>query len=409
MERCEDFEVGGFARIERGKARAKRGDFWEGLELMSSGAGVMRGWEWAFGAAVDLVRPFLKPTGRRAMVIACPAPMPCECQHAVRETEMFGLVAACCCEDWRCDTFRLELGDVLIHALDRHAFGAPVAGTLGFVGTDGTGHQGVGMFEIGRCTAAAAPVYRGMGDSEALLREIGKVVAVREGPFVLLTPTGKACSAQVEQALRHQAAAHISLSSVLEPLPRGAFRAMEAAGPALADFVERVARSRQSGAVLSGIHREIAAVRGEFVELRSAKQRLEKMLAEGLFAFTQKVDANSFKVLCAILAEGDVAKASRSLATPEATVRAVVRRWRERGKEYRAMVDLVRWRKKVGRKEKLPLNEAIVHERAATTDYPGLLSDVLEGLLSMTEENWAERCEDLAEMLRPAVAGERGR
>jgi hypothetical protein len=36
-------------------------------------------------------------------------------------------------------------------------------------------------------------------------------------------------------------------------------------------------------------------------------------------------------------------------------------------------------------------------------DYPGLLADVLDGLLSMNEENWAERCEELAEMLRPAV------
>jgi hypothetical protein len=32
--------------------------------------------------------------------------------------------------------------------------------------------------------------------------------------------------------------------------------------------------------------------------------------------------------------------------------------------------------------------------------------DVLDELLSMTEENWEERCEELAEMLR-AVAGDR--
>ena len=32
------------------------------------------------------------------------------------------------------------------------------------------------------------------------------------------------------------------------------------------------------------------------------------MLADGVFAFTRKVDPVSFKVLCTILAEGDVAK-----------------------------------------------------------------------------------------------------
>ena len=81
---------------------------------------------------------------------------------------------------------------------------------------------------------------------------------------------------------------------------------------------------------------------------------------------------------------------------------AEVRRWQEKGKEYQAMVDLVRWRKKVGRKEKLPLNEAIGNERAQSADYPALLSDVLDGLLSMTEENWAERCGELTDMLRVA-------
>ena len=43
-----------------------------------------------------------------------------------------------------------------------------------------------------------------------------------------------------------------------------------------------------------------------------------------------------------------------------------------------AMVELVRWRKKVGRKERLPLNDAIVHKRAATVDYPEMIADVLE-------------------------------
>ena len=68
------------------------------------------------------------------------------------------------------------------------------------------------------------------------------------------------------------------------------------------------------------------------------------------------------------------------------------------------MLELVRWRKSVGGKETLPLNEAVLQDRAETTDYPGLLSDVLEGLLSMTEENWQERCDELAEVLRPVIS-----
>jgi len=53
----------------------------------------------------------------------------------------------------------------------------------------------------------------------------------------------------------------------------------------------------------------------------------------------------------------------------------------------------------------LLLNEAILHEKAETTDYPGLLSDVLDGLLSMTADNWQELCEELAEVLRAVDRG----
>ena len=129
------------------------------------------------------------------------------------------------------------------------------------------------------------------------------------------------------------------------------------------------------------------------------------MQADGIFAFTQKVDATSFKILCAVLAHGDVAKAGRTLGIGDPMMRKLLRQWRTRGPAYQAMLDLVRWRKKVGRKETMPLNDAILHEKADTTDYPALLSDVLDGLLSMTETNWQDLAEELAQLLRPALSG----
>src|SRR5436190_12152433 len=50
-------------------------------------------------------------------------------------------------------------------------------------------------------------------------------------------------------------------------------------------------RWRSVEEVLTDIYREIAAVRKDFSEVRSAKEWLEKMLADGVFAFTRKVDA----------------------------------------------------------------------------------------------------------------------
>jgi len=175
--------------------------------------------------------------------------------------------------------------------------------------------------------------------------------------------------------------------------------------PMLAEFARRVPSLRSDNGTLLNIHREIASVRKDFGELRNAKQRLEKMLADGVFAFTRKVDPVSFKVLCTILAEGDVAKAGRRLGVRDPLMRYHLRQWKERGVAYSVMLDLIRWRKRVGRKETLPLNEAILHEKAETTDYPGLLSDVLDGLLSMTEENWQELCGELAEVLRAVDRG----
>jgi len=67
------------------------------------------------------------------------------------------------------------------------------------------------------------------------------------------------------------------------------------------------------------------------------------------------------------------------------------------------MLDLVRWRKRVGRTEKVPLNDEIVLGRARVADYPALLSEVLEGLLSMTESNWEDLSKELAEMLKAEV------
>jgi len=52
------------------------------------------------------------------------------------------------------------------------------------------------------------------------------------------------------------------------------------------------------------------------------------------------------------------------------------------------------------RTDKVPLNDEIILRTARSTDYPALLSEVLEELLSMTESNWEELGKELAEMLK---------
>jgi hypothetical protein len=65
------------------------------------------------------------------------------------------------------------------------------------------------------------------------------------------------------------------------------------------------------------------------------------------------------------------------------------------------VLDLVRWRKEIGPHGTVPLNESITRGTAASTDFPGLLADVLDEVLSMDEQNWDEKAATLATLLRP--------
>jgi len=151
------------------------------------------------------------------------------------------------------------------------------------------------------------------------------------------------------------------------------------------------------------LRREIAAVRRDYHELRCAKEHLERMRAQGLFQFTGRIDPESFRLICAVLVHGDVAKAGRALKEKDSTLRMRMAEWKRRGPAYEVLLELVRWRKSISRRQPGQLSEEILGGRAASTDFAGLLSDVLDELLSFDESNWETKCEELAALLRPYV------
>ena len=155
--------------------------------------------------------------------------------------------------------------------------------------------------------------------------------------------------------------------------------------------------------LLADIHKEIAAVRTDFRDMKTVKERLAKMQGEKLFAFTNKIDAPSFRILCAVLANGDVAKASRALNLSDSTVRSRIAKWDAQGPAYKVLGELVRWRKEMGRKEIVSLPESILKNTAPSADFAGVLSDVLDEVLAMNDSNWSEKADTLAELLRPYV------
>lgn len=380
--------------------------FWHSLASLPGGRALPVVWQSRFGADFATLQPFLRPTPDCAEHFPCAG---CNCDHEVREDFEWERVGVCTCGD--CEPIKLERRDLVIHELDWLALGEVIRRALGFASVGprqqtATRHA----VEIGLHAPLHAPVYIYVPANEAaLLRELETLIGTRPSPFLLLTPTRHGFTPAADAVLKRAACASVALSTILDPAalvssPVSALSLQPSAlllAPILADWAGRVAGTREHGRTLLEIHREIAAVRQDFTELRTARQRLEKMLADGLFKFTQQVDATSFKILCAILAEGDVAKAGRRLGFSDSLMRYHLRQWSGRGVAYVSMLDLVRWRKKVGRKQTIALNEAIFHDTTGATDYPGLLSDVLDGLLSMTDANWPDLCAELTELLRP--------
>lgn len=390
--------------------------FWPSFDTLSTGKAVMVIWKSMFGKDFTALQPFLQPTPEHSFTYPCTAVPWCDCDHEVSEDLEWEQVGVCTCGD--CEPIPLKCQDTIIHAFNRRAFGEALRRALGFAppGTSTLNPRLPTPFELGVHAPLHAPVhFYAPTSTPALLAAIHALLTDRPGPFLLLTPTPTFHTPETDAVLSRAGCVRVALSAILSPSALAAPKCSAGDStlapitpippmiPILASWAAAVA-SRPGPTILEGLHREIAAVRKDFVELRTAKQRLEKMQAEGMFAFTRKVDATSFKVLCAVLADGDVAKAGRTLGISDPMMRKTMRRWRDRGPAYAAMLDLVRWRKRVGRKETLALNDSIIHEHAETTDYPGLLSDILDGLLSMTDTNWQDLCEDLAARLRPVLA-----
>jgi hypothetical protein len=378
--------------------------FWTRFDRFPSGAGLLADWRAVFEGDFPALRPLLVPTERHASSFPCRSVPGCGCRHDIRDTRS-GLAAVCSCGAGECEPFDLEPKDMLIYALDGARLCEAVRVALGFAAAEQPSVSSQSrVFELGIYAPLHAPVRLCFpANPDALLREVETLIMRQAGPFILLTPTRAVATPEIEAVLRRAGCLWLSLSLALDFEPGPRLRLAHPLEPLLAEWAARLAASRDPRPILDNIHREIAAVRSSFVELRSAKERLEQMLADGLFAFTRKVDAESFKVFCAILAEGNVAKAALSLGLPHSTLWDLLQNWRARGDAYKTMLDLVRWRKKVGRRQTVTLNENILLQKADAADYPALLSDVLDALLSMTDENWRQQCEDLLEVVRPVV------
>ena len=387
------------------RAFVKAIGFWRSVEFFLVPVTVLAEWRIVLGRDYDFAEMFLRPTDELAGAYPCTQERVCSCYHEVIVHASDRIVAVCRCPRRHCRTFAIQAKDRLIYELDRRRLCEAIRSSLGFAPPADENQPLPGLrntFVVGTSGPTCSPVYfMHRQTSSEFLMELNGLMNLEIEPFILLVPSELHRSAVVQGLMQRQKCAFLDLSRFLELDGPGHFRVAQTPGPILERFLKRLAEKSDTGELLSGIHREIVAVRTNFHQLREAKQRVEVMMAEGLFKFTQKIDSDSLRVFCAILAHGDVAKASRMLNLPDSSVRDRLRKWGHLGKEYKLLLDLVRWRKKIGRAELVRLDESILQRKLHSADYPGLISDVLDGLLSMDEENWREKCDELAEVLRP--------
>lgn len=226
--------------------QARKGDFWAGLDGMSSGAGLMVDWDWRFGSAVDLVRPFLRATPELAGSYPCIGYPPCDCQHALVEEGAKWLSVCsrpgeCFCER---DSVELEAKDLVIHALDRAQFGEAVRVALGLGECRGSPYSSLWLAEVGAVVVPGgglrAPTYFSMAESQVLASELGKLKSLRDGPLILLTPTPVGFGCDMKLWLEREGGSHVALSSVLVAEPGATFGVVGEAQEIMRECAERL-------------------------------------------------------------------------------------------------------------------------------------------------------------------------
>lgn len=379
---------------------------WNTLELLAEThppAAVMAEWRQLAGADFAALNRFLCPTQRLAQNYPCLAERDCGCRHEVETTELFSV---CQCEFGGCEAVKLTPAEIIIHELDTPRFGDAVARSLGF-GVVENGHApraATKIWPAGTCTVTRSPVLLAICPNESQLLENLQVFAgARTEPFILLAPTAGPRSEAVNALLQRQRCAFIPLGHHLAA-DGGKFTVTNPIQPILERFVAGLADVPSIAPVLEGIKREIKSVRDERRSLLSAKARLEEMQGEGLFGFVQKIDREARELFFAILAAGDAAKASRVLTMKDSTLRSKIAKWRKRGKAYAALAEFVRWRKSIRGQAGIDFAKRLASGAERETDYAALIRDIIEELEEFNSDNWEDKCDSLANLLRGATS-----
>jgi hypothetical protein len=150
------------------------------------------------------------------------------------------------------------------------------------------------------------------------------------------------------------------------------------------------------------IRTELGQIRKTLRESRDPGKPLDEAELRKVLGFLTRVDdPHACLIARSVMVEGNVARASRALKLPDATVRSRIETWKRRGGAYVGLYELVRWRCRQGPKGALPLDEGRVGATAAQADFPEIIAETVEALGEMNDRNWPELRAALIALLTP--------
>jgi hypothetical protein len=237
---------------------------------------------------------------------------------------------------------------------------------------------------------------------------VAELVARQNEPFVLFAPTSRFMDSQTRDLMNLRGAGFFDLSTYAVIESGGKLVARKPAGELFAPF--SVSKLEEEGLhkMLDGFRDDIASLLEERRDLQAAKDHLADLLrmkGAGMFDFAKIIDPDDFRIFLAVLAKGDVANASNALRRPNSTIRSIMKLWPGKGPSYARMLDTIRWCKAEKRRpDTVPYDDHYLNLPLENqTEYPELLAEILGEVMSMTENNWSEICQELQSMLKKHI------
>ncbi|HEU5070882.1 MAG TPA: hypothetical protein VFV96_10795 [Verrucomicrobiae bacterium] len=393
--------------------------FWRALEKLATGA-VMAEWNRELGHDTARARPYLALANGLAETYPCQNAFGCGFPHRVEQHKPGQWVAFCETED-SCPPFQVANTELFVFAADTSKLCSGIARALGLDASVSRQVGGVRALPVGTYGAARANVYLMFPtDASRMAREVERLFGIQPDPFLLLTPTGMHCSAEVESALRRQSCLHIPMSAALLLGDKGSLAPSSAADSLLKEFQRRQADGRLLVKTVERIDRNVDAVARNQYELRKENDELRQLHTEGYFKFALKVDAADFQAFAVIIALGNRKAAAEHLQIPHRSFYDRVDKWPQRGREYQLMWRFIEWRKRSGRHIKVRLDESLQSgesggqaenpetlretlesvKASESTNYPDLLADIFGALQRQNAANWSSVKTELLKLIR---------